>query len=128
MTSDIKAVLKGMSLDELRETVGVIIKSNPNAGPFWDIITCQRGPDAPSERPDQSGPVASAAYAARRKRKFNTVEVIRSVSFGGFVGGAARSHEDDKVILPPQKQWDHFDKHVARAANVLGLKVEVEGE
>lgn len=92
---------------------------------LWDIITASRGPDAPSERGDMSGEESTKAYAARRARKYKTVEVIRAKAFPGV--GGARYHDDDHVILPKdRRQWDHFDGHVAKAAHALGLKVEYE--
>ena len=116
--------VSSLSFDQLRKLMGEILSSNPNAGKFWDVITCQRGPDSPSERPNMTSKESSAAYAGRRERKHRTVEVIREVSFFGAVGGAARHHKAEAVQLPPSSEWDHFDKHVARAAKALGIKVE----
>ena len=115
-----------LSFDQWREFMREYLSLNPSAGAAWDVLTCQRGPDAPSERPDMSSSEFSKAYAGRRERKYNTVEVIREVAFFGTVGGAARHHKADRVKLPPKSRWDHFDRHVERAARVLGLKVEVE--
>lgn len=115
------------SFDELRTFMGQVIRYNPSSGKLWDLITCLRGPDSPSERPDMSAEESSKAYAGRRERKFNTVEVIRQNAFFGVVGGAARHRAGDTVLLPPSSQRDHFDRHVARAASVLGLKVKVDG-
>ena len=70
-------------------------------------------------------PERSAAYTARRKRKHDTVEVIRAASWFGPTGGSARSHKGDTVYLPPREDWDHFDGHVNKAANILGLKVSI---
>lgn len=128
-TGNVMAVeeqVAAFTLDELRQLMGVIIQKNPNSGRFWDILTCLRGPDSPSERGDMDSAEASRAYQGRRDRKFKTVEVIRQKAFFGIIGGAARHHDSEKVILPPSGSWDHFDKHVARAAGALGLKVEVE--
>lgn len=118
--------VSGLSLDELRQLMGKIIRTNPNSGRFWDILTCLRGPDSPSERPDMAAGEASKAYQGRRDRKYKTVEIIRSAAFFGAIGGSARSHKGDAVTLPPHSQWDHFDKHVARAANALKLEVKEE--
>lgn len=115
------------TFEEMRATIGEWLKL-PEGHKLWEIMSAQRGPDAPSERPNMSAAEHRTAYAARRKRKYNTVEVIRSASFGGVVGGSARHHKDDHITLPPESQWDHFDNHCYRAANVLGLKVVIEEE
>lgn len=93
---------------------------------FWDVITALRGPDSPSERPNMTPEESSKAYQGRRERKYKTVEVIRSKAFYGACGGSARRRDGESVLLPPTECWEHFDKHVAKAAAVLGLKVEVE--
>jgi len=93
---------------------------------FWDLITCLRGPDSPSERSNMTSEEHAAAYSGRRKRKYNTVEVIRHKVFYGACGGSARRRAGDSVLLPPPYKWEHFDKHVARAAEVLGLEVKYE--
>lgn len=116
------------SFDDLRRFMGQVIRYNPNSGALWDLITCLRGPDSPSERPDQSSEESAKAYAGRRERKRRTVEVIRENAFFGVVGGAARHRPGKVVQLPPRNQWDHFDRHVQRAASVLGLEVEVGRE
>lgn len=54
------------------------------------------------------------------------MEIIREKAFFGVTGGSARHHDDDTVIVPPSGEQDHFDRHVVRAAGVLGLKVKVE--
>ena len=115
-----------MSLDDWRRFMSAFLTCNPHSGEAWDILTCLRGPDAPSERPDMASKEAAEAYAGRRKRKYDTVEVIRHAAFFGASGGCARHHKGDVVKLPPRQQWDHFDKHVARAANALGLKVDAQ--
>ena len=116
------------SLDEFRQFMALFLGGNPNSGQGWDLICAQRGPDSPSERSDMAPGDSAKAYAGRRERKFRTVEVIRNASFFGVSGGCARSHKDTKVVLPPMKHWDHFDRHVQRAANILGLKVEINDE
>ena len=113
-----------ITLDEWRQFMQELLRHNPNAAAVWDIMTSLRGPDHPSERPDMKPPEASRAYSGRRKRKYDTVEIVRARAFYGACGGQARSHVDTAVTLPPQHQWDHFDKHVARAARWLGLKVK----
>jgi len=112
---------------ELRSFMGDVIAHNPNSRKLWDLITGLRGPDSPSERPDMSQTEQAEAYEGRRKRKAKTVEVIRGHAFGGIVGGSARSRDDrDYVVLPPESEWDHFDKHVARAAHTIGLTVKID--
>ena len=113
-----------MTLEEMRIQIGKWLRE-PDGGRLWDLMCAQRGPDAPSERPSMDSSEQAAAYSARRKRKFDTVEVIRANSWGGVVGGAARSHHGDTVTLPPRNEWDHFDVHVERAAAILGLKMVV---
>lgn len=91
---------------------------------LWDILTALRGPDSPSERPDMSPSEASNAYRARRLRKFKTGEVIRGVS--GLHAGEARYRVDTHVSLPPSDRWDHYDKHVWKAASALGLEIRTD--
>ena len=120
---------KKATLDELRQFLGDVIQYNPQSKELWDLLTSLRGPDSPSETSTMSPSEASKAYDARRKRKHLTVEVIRGRAFNGIVGGAARYRTDiGFVTLPPRKEWDHFDKHVERAALVLGLGIKIEGE
>lgn len=117
------------SFEELRKMMGEIIDHNPSSGKFWDLITCLRGPDSPSETPSMTSAESSAAYSGRRARKADTVEVIREKAFFGSVGGAARHRDDrDYVLLPPREEWDHFDKHVDRAARAIGLEVRIKGK
>lgn len=119
-------LIEDLTFDQIRGLVGDILARNPHSGRFWDVLTCMRGPDSPSERPDMSSKEAAKAYAGRRERKFRTVEVIRKKAWFGVCGGGARNHDGDKVTLPPSSTWDHFDKHVARAAHAIGLDVEIE--
>lgn len=109
---------------EIQAVIGDFLATSPESGKLWDLMTCLRGPDSPSEKPNMTSSESSAAYRGRRQRKANTVEVIRYHAFGGVVGGAARSRSDrDWVELPPRNEWDHFDRHVERAAGILGLEV-----
>ena len=114
-----------MTLDAKRQKIGKWLEG-PDGGALWDIMCALRGPDSPSETPSMSPQQRALAYNARRKRKFNTVEVIREKAFFGVVGGCARHHEGDTILLPPTIGWDHFDGHMQKAANVLGLKVVIE--
>lgn len=122
--SNLNTAAHEMTLKEWRLFMMELLRSNPNASAVWDIMTALRGPDSPSERPDMDPVEASSAYAGRRKRKYDTVEVVRAKAFYGVCGGQARSHADEAVTLPPSQQWDHFDKHVARAARWLKLGVK----
>lgn len=112
-----------ISFEDFQQFMAEFLSSSSCASRAWDVITCQRGPDFPSERPNQTPQENEAAYVARRQRKYDTVEVIRRASFNGVVGSAARSHAGDTVKLPPTKERDHFDRHVEKAARALGLKV-----
>jgi hypothetical protein len=107
---------------EMLKTIHHFIQTQEGGDELWDILTALRGPDSPSERPDMNGDEARQAYLGRRERKYRTVEVIRGVAMGQCSG--ARWHRDTKVVLPPAVKWDHFDKHVARAAAALGLTIE----
>ena len=103
------------------------LRSSPDSGRLWDVLTSLRGPDRgldqeASERPCDGSGVHSTRYRARVDRKMSTVAVIRSRS--GLSGGSARTRSADHVTLPPSNEWDHFDKHVARAAEALGLGVK----
>lgn len=117
-----------LTLDEWRKFMAEFMSENPNASAAWDIMGCVRGPDFPSERPDMTPNETSKAYAGRRERKYRTVEILREVMFFGACGGCARHHKDNKVILPPTSQWDHFDRHVQRGASRIGLKVEIRSK
>ena len=100
------------------------MSKNQYASAAWDIMGCVRGPDSPSERPDMKASEASAAYGGRRKRKYETVEVLREEMFFGACGGSARHHKDDHVKLPSPSSYDHFDKHIERGARAIGIKVQ----
>lgn len=115
------------NLEEMRETIGTFLTTNPESGMLWDLITGLRGPDTPSENPSMGGEEFGRTYQLRRERKAKTVEVIRWHAFKGRVGGSARLRSDRKyVIVPPKQKQDHFDRHVIRAAQVLGLEVRIE--
>lgn len=116
-----------MTLNEKRAMIGQWLKED-EGDQLWDLMTGLRGPDSPSERGDMTSEEQARAYKGRRARKFKTVEVIRAKAFNGVIGGSARSHHADHITLPPRGQWDHFDRHMERAARVLGLKVVVEEE
>lgn len=118
--------VKDLSFDEWRLFMAEYLRYNPYASHAWDVMTGLRGPDSPSERPDMSPDEHSKSYKGRRTRKYNTVEVIREAAFFGSMGGGARHHKDNKVIVPSYEKRDHFDRHVVRAANALGLQVKVE--
>jgi len=119
--------VQAATTEDIRKLIAVWFKTG-KGGAFWDLITALRGPDSPSERPDLSASENSKRYAARRARKFASTEIIRKKAFYGVIGGAARSHEAEYITLPPPSKWDHFDKHMARAAGVLGLDIRYEEE
>ena len=58
-----------LSFNEWREFMALFIKTNGSSGAAWDLMTCLRGPDSPSERGDMSSEEAATAYAGRRARK-----------------------------------------------------------
>lgn len=66
-----------------------------------------------------------AAYWGRRARKASSGEAIRARSFFGIGTVGARSRNADYITLPPEEVWDHYDKHMAQAARVLGLEVRI---
>ncbi len=100
----------------------------PGGEALWHVMTAFRGPDSPSERPDQDGPTRAEQYRLRRERKRDTVEVIRGKALAGASRGARYRQDTDTVILPPEKEWDHFDRHVLQAAHALGLTVQIRGQ
>lgn len=112
-----------LSFVDWRRFMSEFMLKNSNAQSAWDVMGCIRGPDSPSERPDMAPEESHSAYAGRRKRKYNTVEVIREAMFFGSIGGCARYHRDSKIILPPKEKHDHFDRHAKKAAKVLGLEI-----
>lgn len=114
-----------LTCDAMRGMIGLFLKRGDNeAHRLWDIMTALRGPDAPSEKPDEPEQVQAAHYAARRKRKAKTTEVIRFKAFYGAVGGSARWRDDrDYVKVPPSSKQDHFDRHIVKAATALGLEM-----
>lgn len=117
-----------MTFETMMANLGTFLaQGDSDSQKFWNVITCLRGPDSPSERDNMDGLEATVAYRARRARKKATVEVIRGHALGGKVGGSAARWRDDidYVTVPPHEQMDHFDRHVVKAANALGLKVRV---
>lgn len=114
-------------LSEAISEIKSYLKGSPNGQALWDILTALRGPDNPTEREGMPADQWNEQYSLRRARKRETVEVIRGKTFPNC--GEARCREDiDYVTLPPKTEWDHFDKHVARAANWLGLKIETKAK
>ena len=111
-----------MTLVEKRTQIGQWLLEGDGQA-LWDLLCGLRGPDTPSEREDMDYTQRTRAYTGRRERKYKTAEVIREKAFFGQVGGGARHHDADHIILPPASEWDHFDTHMQRAADVLGLKV-----
>jgi hypothetical protein len=123
---DKKIAIEDLTLAQWRLLMAKFFKKNPNSSSAWDLLACVRGPDYPSERPDMNQSESASAYRSRRERKFRTVEIIRHKLFYGVIGGCARSHADTHVTLPKVSQWDHFDRHVQRAANILELPIKTE--
>lgn len=111
-------------LTQIREQIGRWL-SGPNGAALACILAAQRGPDSPSERSNMVGAAHSKAYWGRRARKASSGEVIRAVSFLGFGKVGCRYRKGDKIYLPPHDKWDHYDKHMAEAAHVLGLDVVI---
>lgn len=109
-------------LDDIRRQIGRWLAGNHGAD-LAAILAAQRGPDSPSERPDMDSAAHQAAYWGRRARKKSSGEVIRSASFFGIGKVGARSRPGKEITLPPSKKWDHYDKHMAQAAGILGIKV-----
>lgn len=119
-----KEEFAALPFDEVRRLLGAYLHG-PNGSSLWDVMAVVRGPDAPSERPDMERKAAEDAYRGRRERKRRTGEVLRGAMFFGAHGGCARTRTDiTYVTLPPRDEWDHYDKHVARAADILGLEVK----
>src|SRR3990167_1611393 len=117
-----------LSFTDWRRFMSEYLSTNSHSDKAWDILSCVRGPDSPSERPDMSSEENDTAYNGRRARKYKTVEIIRDAMFFGVVKGGARHHKGTKVILPPHSKPDRFDKHVEIAAGVLDLKIKYEEE
>lgn len=121
-----KSEVQSWTLDEVRKVIGWYLQTG-NGGALWDLMAVVRGPDTPCERQGMPQDEYQKAYRARRERKYKTGEVIREKLFFGNCGGSARHHSADHVILPAKGQ-DHYDGHIARAAGIIGLKVEYEEE
>src|SRR4051812_31573094 len=116
-----------MSLDDIRKQIGKWL-AGPHGARLATILAAQRGPDSPSERNDMPKPEWNAAYWGRRARKHSSGEVIRQASFFGVGTVGARSRSAESITLPPEAEWDHYDKHQAEAAKVLGLKVDIRAD
>lgn len=115
----------GISFDAIRTQIGEWLRG-PHGGELWDLMCAQRGPDSPSETEEMDAPTRNRMYLARRERKYKTAEVIRSASWFGACGGAARRRVDDHITIPPSSKQDHFDRHMVRAATLIGLRVDIE--
>ena len=120
--------VKDLSLTQWRQFMAEFMQKNPNASAAWNIMGCIRGPDFPSERPDMNSREREKAYSGRRKRKYETVEVLREAMFFGVVGGCARHHKEDHVLVMQDSNADHFDRHVVLAARALGIEVKHKDE
>jgi hypothetical protein len=121
-TNELEAKLAGWDLDQIRRQIGLWL-AGPNGANLATILAAQRGPDSPSERGDMHREEYDRAYWGRRARKKSSGEIIRTASFFGIGKVGARSRSGDAITLPPRSQWDHYDKHQASAAQVLGIEV-----
>lgn len=110
------------TLEEIRKQIGKWL-AGPHGSSLAAILAAQRGPDSPSERADMERIDYDRAYWGRRARKASSGEVIREASFFGIGRVGARSRKGDSIVLPPSNLWDHYDKHMASAAEALGIKV-----
>lgn len=113
------------TLDQIRKQIGRWL-SGPHGSSLAAILAAQRGPDSPSERDEMGSTEYQQAYWGRRARKASSGEVIRSASFFGIGKVGCRARSDKKIVLPPHSKWDHYDKHQASAANVLGIEVVID--
>lgn len=119
---NLQETLDSMDLDAIRRQIGRWLSGRYGSS-LAAILAAQRGPDSPSERADMGSQDYDRAYWGRRARKRSSGEVIRSESFFGLGKVGARSRGGDTITLPPSDKWDHYDKHMAQAAQVLGLKI-----
>ena len=117
-----------MKFKEWRRFMQEFLSTNESAHKAWDLMSCIRGPDTPSERPDMDPTERDTTYRGRRERKFKTTEAIRHDMFYGTVGGSARHHQASFVTLPPSSVHDHFDRHIVRGATILGLEIKTEAK
>lgn len=116
--------IDSFSLDEIRKQIGRWLHG-PHGSSLAAILAAQRGPDSPSERDEMSSEEHKKAYWGRRARKFSSGEVIRAKSFFGIGQVGARSRSGNYITLPPHSQWDHYDKHMAQAAQIIGVEVRI---
>ena len=114
-----------LTCDDMRHVLHdfFLNSSHTETQKLWDVLTALRGPDAPSEG---SG-VVGDTYDNRRKRKYETTEIIRERAFFGAMGGAARYHKGYSIVLHKATSGDHFSRHAAEAAIILGLKIIIKG-
>ena|SRR5688572_29832576 len=122
-----KVPVSELGFKQWRQFMQEFMSSGKNgANKAWDLMSCVRGPDSPSETDAMSSEEHQKAYRGRRLRKFETSEAIRHEMFFGAVGGSARHHSASHVTVPPLEQQDHFDRHIVKAANLLGLQVKIK--
>lgn len=129
---------KALTFDTLRALTDEFLKSNPKEGKrYWDCMAALRGPDV--GLPDADGKVVAALANgqtpgpehARVQRKHTTSAIIRAHMFPGAAGCSAAQmnmEPDAHIVLPAKDLWDHFDKHIFKAAVVLGLPVQIGDE
>lgn len=129
---------KALTFESMRQLTDEFLKSNPKEGKkYWDCMVALRGPD--TGLPNAEG-LASVALANgntpgpehdRITRKATTSAIIRAHMFPGAAGcssAAMNSDPDAILILPEKDKWDHFDKHMFKAAIVLGIPVQTGDE
>lgn len=124
---------KTLSFELVRKLVDEFLTHNPKEGKkFWDVMVALRGPDqgfgSGPAKIDGSTPTEENARISRKKL---TSTIIRGRMFPGTVHCSAAqidANPDAIIQLPAKAGWDHFDKHVFKAATVLGIKYEIEGE
>lgn len=104
------------------QKVAELCKQTPG---LWDTIVALRGPDTPSERECIEEPRRSSLYHARVDRKMRTAAVIRGLAVGQQAAAKTRT-DIAYIVLPPQDEWDHFDRHMVKAANALNLEIKID--
>lgn len=121
-----------LSYHDILVLIGDFLASNPHEGKkLWDLLAVVRGPDCGlGLGPDYEDGRDEKATKGRNDRKALTGAIIRAYMFPKGVGGASAkfNHHEDTIFLPPKKDWDHYDKHVWKAINVLDIPHKIEGE
>lgn len=124
---------KLLSFDIMRELIDQFLQKNPKDGKkLWDCMATVRGPDqgigAPASPCDGSDSVAEHKRVARKKL---TCTIIRGRLFPGTTNCSSADINNDPsavVQLPKKATWDHYDKHVFKTCQHLGIPYQVDGE